>query len=482
MPSHYPAIAYGVTIRAEYANEPGMLGRLTSAIGEIGGDISAVDIVSSSRESIVRDFTISARDVEHGQTIVSIVRGFPGVHVVNVSDPTFLMHLRGKIEMRSKYPIRTRNDLSMAYTPGVARVCMAIHDDPSSVWNLTSKSNTVAVVTDGSAVLGLGDIGPAAAMPVMEGKAMLFKELAGVDAWPICLATNDPDEIVNTVKYLATGFGGINLEDISAPRCFYIEDLLREELDIPVFHDDQHGTAVVTTAALFNALKVVGKNIEDLKAVIVGVGASGNGVARMLMDAGLRNIIACDRQGILTRDRDYGDNPSKNWFAENTNPDNFKGTLVDAMRGADLFIGLSGPGVINVEHVKVMGKDAIVFAMANPDPEIHPEEAGPYVRVMATGRSDYPNQVNNSLCFPGFFRGLLDAKATGINAEMKLAAAKAIADAVPPRQLNEEYIMPSAFDPDVATAVAKAVARAATRTGEVRKSRRRPYGVEVPVR
>jgi len=478
MVNRYPAIAYGVTIRAEYPNQPGILGRITSVIGEVGGDISAVDLVQSSQQSVVRDLTVNARNINHGQEIVAHVKKIPEVKVLHVSDPTFLMHLRGKIEIHSKSPIKTRNDLSMAYTPGVARVCMAIHDDPESVYNLTIKSNTVAVVTDGTAVLGLGDIGPAAAMPVMEGKAMLFKELGGVDAWPICLDTKDPDEIVETVKHLAVGFGGINLEDISAPRCFYIEKRLREELDIPVFHDDQHGTAVVTTAALFNAVKIVGKKPEDMRAVMVGVGAGGNAVTRMFMDAGLKNVIGCDREGVLSRDRDYGDNESKRWYAENTNPDNFKGSLMDAMTGADIFVGLSGPGVITVDHVKAMAKDAIVFAMANPDPEIFPEDAGPHVRVMATGRSDYPNQINNSLCFPGFFRGLLDSRAKEVNSEMKLAAAKAVAEAVPADQLNEEYLMPSSFDPTVATAVAKAVVAAAERTGVARRTRSRVYGVE----
>ncbi|MBI4200705.1 MAG: NAD-dependent malic enzyme [Chloroflexi bacterium] len=473
MTNRYPAVAYGITARLEYANRPGMLGKITSAIGEVGGDISAVDLVQSTREVIARDFTVNARDVTHGQEIVAKIRAVEGVHVVNVSDPTFLMHLRGKIEMRAKTPIKTRNDLSMAYTPGVARVSMALYEDPSAVWTLTTKANTVAVVTDGSAVLGLGNIGPAAAMPVMEGKAMLFKELADVDAWPICLATQDPDEIVQTVKHIATGFGGINLEDISAPRCFYIEDRLRKELDIPVFHDDQHGTAVVVLAALLNSLKIVNKRMEDLKTVIVGVGAGGVATTRMLMDAGMRNIIGCDRTGVLYRGRDYGDNSAKVWFAENTNPDNFKGSLLDAMEGADLFIGLSGPKVLVSKHLKVMNRDAIVFAMANPDPEIFPEEAVPYVRVMATGRSDYPNQINNALCFPGFFRGMLDSRAREVNSEMKLAAAKAIAAAVPASQLNEEYIVPNVFDRNVARTVAKEVASAAHRTGVAQRTRRR---------
>ena len=450
-----------------------MLGRITSAIGGVGGDIEAVDLVQSSRDIMVRDLTVNATNVAHGQEIVATVRQIPGVRVANVSDPTFLLHLGGKLEVHSKTPLRTRNDLSMAYTPGVARVCMAIYDDPGSVWTLTIKGNTVAVVTDGTAVLGLGDIGPEAALPVMEGKAMLFKELAGVDAWPICLDTTDPDEIVEVVKHLAPVFGGINLEDISAPRCFYVEERLREELDIPVFHDDQHGTAVVALAALYNAVKLVNKPIESLRTVMTGVGAGGVATAKMLMEAGVTNIIGCDRTGVLHRDRDYGGNQGKQWFADSTNVDNFKGSLLEAMEGADLFIGLSGPDVLTAEHVKVMNRDPIVFAMANPDPEIFPEEAGPYVKVMATGRSDYANQINNALCFPGFFRGLLDVRASGVNSEMKMAAAKAIAAAVPSKELNEEYIMPNVFDRDVARAVAREVAVAAQRTGVARKSRRR---------
>ena len=473
MAQRLPGVAYSVTIRAEYSNEPGMLGKITSVIGEVGGDIEAVDLVESTRDSMVRDLTVNARDVEHGQEIVATVREIPGLHVMSVSDPTFLLHLRGKLEVHSKSPLKTRNDLSMAYTPGVGRVCMAIHDDPDAVWNLTIKGNTVAVVTDGTAVLGLGDIGPEAAMPVMEGKAMLFKDLAGVDAWPICLATKDADEIVKTVKSLAPVFGGINLEDISAPRCFYIEERLREEMDIPVFHDDQHGTAVVTLAALYNALKLVGKRIDELKVVMTGVGAGGMATAKMLMEAGARNILGCDREGILHRDREYGGNEGKQWFADNTNPDNFTGSLLEAMEGADLFVGLSGPNVLNEEHVKVMNRDAIVFAMANPDPEIFPEEAGPHVRVMATGRSDYPNQINNALCFPGFFRGMLDVRASDVNSEMKMAAAKAIANAVPASELGEEYIMPSIFDKSVVRSVAREVAAAAQRTGVARKPQRR---------
>ncbi|MBI4340287.1 MAG: NAD-dependent malic enzyme [Chloroflexi bacterium] len=481
MTSRFPAIAYGVTLRAEYPNRPGMLGRLTSAIGNAGGDISGLDLVFSSRDTTIRDITVNARDVAHGQAIVAMVRAVPEVKVVSVSDPTFLLHLGGKIEMRSKTPVRTRNDLSMAYTPGVARVCMAIYEDPRAIWNLTTKSNTVAVVTDGTAVLGLGDIGPAAGMPVMEGKAMLFKELAGVDAWPICLDTKDPDEIVETVKHIATGFGGINLEDISAPRCFAVEERLRAQLDIPVFHDDQHGTAVVALAALYNSLKIVGKRIEDLKTVIVGVGAGGTATARLFKEAGMVHILGFDRTGVIHRGRDFSDNSGKRWLAENTNPGDFRGSLREAMEGTDLFVGLSGPGVMPADYLKKMNRDPIVFAMANPDPEIFPEEAAPHVRIMGTGRSDYPNQINNALCFPGFFRGLLDCRAREVNNEMKLAAARAIASAVPSSQLNEENIMPSIFDSTVARSVARAVVDAAHKTRVAQRSRRRrTYGVGAP--
>ena len=472
MTTRQPGIAHSITIRAEYANRVGMLGKITSAIGEAGGDIGAVDIVSGGRDGMLRDITVNARDVPHSQEIVEKVRSLPDVKVVNVSDQVFLRHVGGKIEMRSKTPVKTRNDMSIVYTPGVGRVSMAIHDDPDSVWNLTGKGNAVAVVTDGSAVLGLRDIGPAAALPVMEGKALLFKELAGVDAWPICLDTNDPDEIVETVKRISVGFGGINLEDISAPRCFYIEQRLREELDIPVFHDDQHGTAVVVLAALVNSLKVVGKRMEDIKVVMTGVGAGGVATAKLLVTAGVVNILGFDRQGIIHRDRDYGDNQAKAWFAQATNLDNVTGGIEEAMAGADLFVGLSAPGVISTDHVKLMNQDAIVFAMANPDPEIWPEEVEGLVRVMATGRSDYANQVNNALCFPGLFRGVLDARASEINDELKLAAARAIAGGVPDNQLNEEYVMPSIFDTAVVRAVAREVAAAARKTGVARRKRR----------
>ena len=427
-----------------------------------------MDISAAERDLMVRDITVNARDVTHAKEIVETVKKIEGVQVVSVSDEVFRRHKGGKITVQSKTPINTRNDMSIAYTPGVARVSSEIHDNPESVWKLTVKSNSVAVVTDGSAVLGLGDIGPAAALPVMEGKSQLFKELAGVDAWPIAINTQDPDEIIDTVKRISVGFGGINLEDIAAPRCFYIERRLREELDIPVFHDDQHGTAVVVIAALLNALKIVDKKMEDLKVVVTGVGAAGMATTNLMIISGIKNILVFDRKGILHRDREYGDNDTKAWFAESTNPDNVKSGIDEAMKGADLFIGLSAPGVISIDHVKSMNINPIVFAMANPDPEIWPEEVEGIVKVMATGRSDYPNQVNNALCFPGLFRGVLDARSKEINDSMKLAAARAIADGVPSRHLNNDYIMPSIFDKSVVRKVASEVAKAAKESGAAR--------------
>jgi malate dehydrogenase (oxaloacetate-decarboxylating) len=449
-----------------------MLGKLASAVGEAGGDIGAVDIVESSRAGMCRDITIVARDDIHGRHIVEQVKAVDGVSIRSVSDPVFLMHLGGKIEIKLRVPIKTRSDLSMAYTPGVARICRAVHNDPGSVWSLTIKRNSVAVVTDGSAVLGLGDIGPEAALPVMEGKSMLFKEFGGVDAWPICLATKDPDEIVHCVKLIAPVFGGINLEDISAPRCFEIEDRLRQELDIPVFHDDQHGTAVVLMAALLNALKIVKKNMKDLRVVVSGVGAAGVACTKMLLSAGAKDIVGCDREGIVYKGRKEHMNPAKEWYAEVTNPRGIRGSIHDAMDGADLFLGLSAPNVITVDDLKKMSRDPIVFAMANPDPEIHPEEARPHVRVMATGRSDFPNQINNVLCFPGLFRGALDARAHEINEEMKMAAARAIASGVSKSELDEEYIIPSVFNRSVQRSVASEVANAAYRTGAASRQRR----------
>ncbi|GBD11509.1 NAD-dependent malic enzyme [bacterium HR23] len=473
MPAKEPEVTYSITVRAEYPNRPGMLGRITTAIGEVGGDIGAVDLVHSSRAVMVRDFTINARDTQHAQEIVKAVRKVPGVRVVHWSDRVFLVHLGGKIGIYSKVPLRTRTDLSLAYTPGVGRVSTAIHQDPKSVWTLTSKANTVAVVTDGTAVLGLGDVGPAAALPVMEGKALLFKELGGVDAWPLCLATKDVDEIVRTVKIIATGFGGINLEDISAPRCFEIEERLIKELDIPVMHDDQHATAVVVLAGLTNACKILKRNLQDQRIVILGAGASATATAKLLLKAGVKDITLCDRQGILYAGRPEHMNPYKEAIAQQTNPRGLRGDLMKAVEGADVFIGLSGPGLLTPEHLKRMNPKPIVFALANPVPEIFPEEAAPYASIIATGRSDYPNQINNALVFPGMFRGVLDVRARQITDEMKLAAAEAIASVIPQRELNEEYIVPSVFDKRVVPSIAKAVGQAAYKAGVAQRSRRR---------
>jgi malate dehydrogenase (oxaloacetate-decarboxylating) len=471
-PALQPSASYSQTLRLKIKNSPGMLGKVTSLIGEQGADIGAVDIAGFEKGHILRDITINVRDDSHGETVVKALKELQDVEVVNVSDRTFLMHLGGKIRVTNKVPLATRDDLSMAYTPGVARVCMAIHREPANAYKLTIKRNTVAVVTDGSAVLGLGNIGPEAACPVMEGKAMLFKEFGKVDAFPICLATQDTEEIIKAVKHIAPVFGGINLEDISAPRCFEIETRLKKELDIPVFHDDQHGTAVVVLAALMNSIKIVKKQMKDLKIVISGVGAAGVACSKIIMAAGARNIIGFDRQGAIFEGRTENMNFMKEWFAKHTNPSKFKGSLTDALDGADLYIGLSGPGTINPVDLKKMNRDAIVFAMANPIPEVMPEEAAPYVRIMATGRSDYPNQINNVLCFPGIFRGALDVQARDINEEMKLAAAEAIANVVAPSELNEDYIVPGVFNPRVAESVAEAAAKAAIKTGVARRKKK----------
>jgi malate dehydrogenase (oxaloacetate-decarboxylating) len=464
-----PSASYSLTIRAEIPSVAGSFAKVAAAIGEAGGDLGAIDLVRVAKQYRVRDITVSASDSDHGQRIVDAVRAVPGVAVVNVSDRTFLMHLGGKIEVHNKVPVKTRDDLSMAYTPGVARVCMAINADPDKARTLTIKQNAVAVVTDGTAVLGLGDIGPRAAMPVMEGKAMLFKEFAGIDAWPLCLDTKDTEEIITIVKAIAPGFGGINLEDIAAPRCFEIEGRLREELDIPVFHDDQHGTAVVVLAGLLNSAKVVGKRMEDLRVVLVGVGAAGVAVSKLLMEAGVHDVVGCDREGALHPGR-KGLTAIKKWYARNTNPRRFTGSANDALRGADVFLGVSGPGAVAVDAVKSMAPDAIVFAMANPDPEVPPEEIEGHVRVIATGRSDYPNQINNVLAFPGIFRGALSASATGINETMNLAAARAIAAVIPEDELHEEYIIPSVFNRAVTESVAAAVHDAAIETGVARRT------------
>lgn len=466
-----PSDSYSLTLRVKLSARAGTLGEVATAIGRAGGDIGAIDIVTVGRDYIIRDITVNTVSSEHEDAIVAAVEAIDGIEVLQVSDRTFLMHIGGKIEVVSKMPLKTRADLSMAYTPGVARVCEAIHEDPEKAFTLTIKKNTVAVVTDGTAVLGLGDIGPAAALPVMEGKAMLFKEFAGINAFPICLNTKDPDEIVRIVKAISTSFGGINLEDISAPRCFEIEDRLKEELDIPVFHDDQHGTAVVVLAALINALKIVGKEIGDIKLVVNGVGAAGVACTKIVMSAGLRNIVGCDQKGALYRGRKQNMNAIKEWYAENTNPNNEQGTLPDVIKGADVFFGLSVPGVLTVDNVKSMAERPIVFAMANPTPEIMPEDAAPYVAVMATGRSDYPNQINNVLCFPGIFRGALACRASRINEEMKLAAAHAIAGIISESELHPEYIVPSVFDKRVAEAVARGVEEAAYQTRVARRDR-----------
>jgi len=466
-----PSASYSLTLRVKLSSRTGTLGELTVAIGRAGGDIGAIDIVSVGRDQIVRDVTVNAGSAEHGKQIVEAARAVDGVEVINVSDRVFLMHLGGKIEVVSKSPLKTRTDLSMAYTPGVARVCEAIRRDPEKAFTLTIKRNMVAVVTDGTAVLGLGDIGPAAALPVMEGKAMLFKEFAGVDAFPICLSTKDPNEIVETVKRIAVVFGGINLEDISAPRCFEIEERLKEELDIPVFHDDQHGTAVVVLAALINAVKLVGKRMEDLKVVVNGVGAAGVACTKIILNAGVKNVVGCDQTGALYRGRTENMNWVKDHYTRITNPDNERGGVHDVIRNADVFFGLSAPGVITVEDLKRMAPDPIVFAMANPTPEIMPEEAAGHVAVMATGRSDYPNQINNVLCFPGIFRGALQCRASRINEEMKLAAAEAIAAIITDEERHPEYIVPSVFDKRVAEAVSREVEEAAYRTGVARRER-----------
>ena len=470
-----PHSGQSLVFRLELEHESGPFARLAAAVDEAGGDIRAVDLIQVQGGIVTRDVTVDVYDPEGVDRVVAAVRRVAGVRVRNVSDRIFLAHLGGKIEVSSKTPIKNREDLSMVYTPGVARVCMAIHDDPAKAFTLTIKRNMVAVVTDGTAVLGLGDIGPAAALPVMEGKAALFKEFAGVDAFPICLDTKDPDEIVRTVVAIAPGFGGINLEDISSPRCFAIEEELRRRLDIPVLHDDQHGTAVVLLAGLLNAVKVCHKRLEDLKVVVVGIGAAGVACTRILLSAGVTDVVGVDRQGALVPGERY-DNPMFQWYADHTNPRRLRGGLRDVLPGADVFIGVSGPGVLAPADIDLMAKDPIVFAMANPTPEIEPEQTIGRVRVMATGRSDYPNQINNVLVFPGIFKGALACRARTINEAMKLAAARAIAGVVRDEELNEEYIIPSVFNRRVAPTVAKAVEEAAYESGVARRERR--VGVE----
>jgi malate dehydrogenase (oxaloacetate-decarboxylating) len=447
---------YGITIRVEGSPELQPVALITTTITNTGATITALDVVESLLERVVIDVTCDTVDADHAQQIHDALSKHDGLTVRKVSDRTFLLHLGGKIEVTSKVPLKTRDDLSRAYTPGVARISQAIVDDPSDVRRLTMKRNTVAVVTDGSAVLGLGNIGPAAALPVMEGKAALFKRFANVDAWPVCLDTQDVDEIVRTVQLIAPVYGGINLEDISAPRCFEVERRLRELLDIPVFHDDQHGTAIVVLAALRNALKLVKKDMGQVKIIMSGAGAAGTAIARLLVLSGAQHIIAFDKDGVINKDSE-SDDPMRDWFIENSNHDNFAGDIHQAMVGADIFIGVSAPKVLNEEDVAAMAPGSIVFALANPDPEIDPAIARKYAAVVATGRSDHPNQINNVLAFPGIFRGLLDAHAHKITDKLLVAAAEAIADCVSPSQLNTSFIVPSVFDPNVVIKVAAAV-------------------------
>jgi malate dehydrogenase (oxaloacetate-decarboxylating) len=464
-----PSAQYRLTIRVKLDDEHGMLGAVTGAIAAAGGMVGAVDLVEVDGGNSLRDIVVDASGRDHWGEIIAAIEALDGAEVIDTTDRTFLLHVGGKIEQHNKHPLKTRDDLSMAYTPGVARVCLAIADDEDKAFQYTIKRNTVAVVSDGTAVLGLGDIGPRAAMPVMEGKCCLFKEFAGVDAFPICLDTKDTDEIVRAVTLIAPAFGGINLEDISAPRCFEIEERLKTELDIPIFHDDQHGTAVVVMAALLNAVKLTERRLEDLSVLIIGLGAAGIAVTKILLEGGVRNVVGCDSRGALHVEReDYLDgsmNKTKRWFAEQTNPDCRTGRPADVIDGADLLIGLSGARALPADALARMNEDAMVFAMANPNPEVIPEEAAPYVRIMATGRSDYPNQINNVLCFPGIFRGALDVRAPDITEQMKMAAARAIADIVEESELREDYIIPSVFNRDVAPAVAAAVAEEARAAG-----------------
>ena len=447
---------YGITIRVEGSPDLQPVAQITSALSVAGATITALDVVESLLDRVVIDVTCDTINADHADEITESLNKIEGLVVRKVSDRTFLLHLGGKIEISSKVPLKTRDDLSRAYTPGVARISQAIVDDPTNVRRLTMKRNTVAVVTDGSAVLGLGNIGPAAALPVMEGKAALFKRFADVDAWPVCLDTQDVDEIVRTVQLIAPVYGGINLEDISAPRCFEVEARLRQLLDIPVFHDDQHGTAIVVLAALKNSLKLVKKDISSVKIVMSGAGAAGTAVARLLVKSGAKNIIAFDKDGVInsscTRDDEM-----RAWFIDHSNPDNFAGNIHEAMKGADVFIGVSAPNVLTESDIASMGDKSIVFALANPDPEVDPVIARKYAAVVATGRSDQPNQINNVLAFPGIFRGLLDAQANQITDELLIAAANAIADCVSASQLNASFIVPSVFDPQVVTKVAAAV-------------------------
>jgi malate dehydrogenase (oxaloacetate-decarboxylating) len=459
-----PTAAFSLRIRARLQNVPGTLGRLAVAIGDAGGNISALEGFEAKQRYLDEDIVVNCTSEAHQQQIIAAINALDGIEVMEWNDRTFTMHEGGKIEVLPLCSVGDRDDLSMAYTPGVARVCKAIEADPVKAHTYTIKKNTVAIVSDGTAVLGLGDIGPLGALPVMEGKALLFKEFAGVDAFPICLDTANAEETIETVRRIAPVFGGINLEDIAAPQCFEIEEVLQDILDIPVFHDDQHGTAVVVMAALENALKLVDKKMADLEVVIAGVGAAGVAISKMMLEAGVPHVVGVDRKGAIWEGREDL-NPAKQWFAENTNVARKQGTLAQVLPGADVFVGVSGPGLLTRADLKTMGTDPIVFAMANPDPEIRPEEADGIAAVIATGRSDFPNQINNVLCFPGMFRGALDAGATTITEGMKLAAAEAIASVVSDDDLEPDFIIPSVFDKRVAPAVAAAVADAARRDG-----------------
>jgi malate dehydrogenase (oxaloacetate-decarboxylating) len=465
----HPSASYSITMRVRQRQRPGAFARVAGAIGETGAILGAIDLVRVEGDDVVRDVTVSCVAAAHGEAVVEAVGSLDGVTVDRVSDRTFLMHLGGKIEVNATVPVKTRDDLSMAYTPGVARVSMAIHEDPDKAWSLTIKGNTVAVISDGTAVLGLGDIGPEAAMPVMEGKALLFKEFAGVDAFPLCLATKDTDSIVEFVKAVSPTFGAINLEDISAPRCFEIERRLRAELKIPVFHDDQHGTAIVVLAALMNALRVVEKHAAEVKVVVVGAGAAGVACAEIMLAHGVRNMIVCDIDGALYTGRP-GLSPVLEALAARTNPTGAQGMADDVLAGADVLVGVSRPGAVSEAAVRRMAARPVVFAMANPEPEVRVEAVGHDVAIMATGRSDYPNQINNVLAFPGVFRGALDVRARTINEQMKLAAAQAIAAVVGDDERHAEYIIPSVFNREVVKAVALAVARAAEASGVAHRS------------
>ena len=463
-----PSISYSITVRLELPAGGTATSELTATVERSGGMVTALDVTASGHDKLTIDVTCAASDTAHADSIVEALRALEGVVVHKVSDRTFLMHLGGTIEMAPKHPIRNRDDLSMVYTPGVARVCEAIAENPEDARRLTIKRNAVAVVTDGSAVLGLGNIGPSAALPVMEGKSALFKRFAGIDAWPLCLDTQDPDQIVEIVRAIAPGFAGINLEDISAPRCFEIEARLREILDIPVFHDDQHGTAIVVLAALTNALRVVGKKMSDVRVVMSGAGAAGTAILKVLLEAGVTDVVVADIEGVIHRDRP-GLHESLHWLAEVTNKASVTGSLRDTLVGADVFIGVSAPNILTGDDVSTMADGSIVFALANPVPEVDPAAARRHAAVVATGRSDYPNQINNVLAFPGVFRGLLDAHASGIDNSVLVAAAEAVAAAVSEDELNADYIIPSVFHPDVHKSVAAAVRHAAEQahSGEV---------------